>query len=813
MGNLISRPIHIATASSRKSIDWQTKEIFWEDLVNRCRVPKYTDESVAQYFAMTKDEQGKAKDVGGFVGGTLKGKRRKKENIVSRDLVTLDLDHAPQGFWGTFQRLYRGKAAFLYSTHSHTPENPRLRLIMPLAHTIPPEAYEPIARSIAHDLGMDYFDDTTYEASRLMYFPSCPKDGEYIFEEQTGDLLNPEAILSGYDDWHDASSWPISSRESKRTVSEIRKMEDPCLKPGVIGDFCRLYTVSAAIEKFLGEIYEQGTQANRYTYIPGTSSNGLVIYQDKYAHAFQSTDPLHGDHSYNAFDLVRLHLFGKYDREKDLDKMVTDRPSYHKMVSFIYEDDEFQKMKLDAQLENARKDFEGVEQETDDSWKELLSRDKKGKILATQKNFMLLLANLPEFKDTLWFDEFEHRVKVCGRLPWDNYGGLKDRPLSSEDYSMVNAYFVDHFDFSLSRANLIDSVLSVAMRHSKHPVRDYLDTLQWDGVARLDTLFIDFLAAPDENITRIMTRKHLVGAVKRIYEPGCHYDQVIIFTGEQGAGKSTMVKILGGDWSKPMSSKFDGRESIEQLAGAWLLESEELRGWKGAELESIKAFFSRPEDRMRPAYGMATNNYPRQCVFFATTNDRIFLNDTTGNRRFWPIHVRKSSARLSPWEDFTPYYRDQVWAEALHYYHEGEQTYLDPEQEQELLRIQYKFTDSFFADLSAAVEDYLETRLPQEWYTYTRQRRVAYFRFDAGDDMIANMRRDKVCYAEIREECLQGGKFQGRLVKTSELAAILEALPEWEKQDKAMRFGSGYGVNRGYIRRLDNLDDPGNDEL
>lgn len=813
MSTIISRPLHIATASSRRSLGWQTKEIHWEDLVNKCRTPQRTKESVAQYFAMTKDDQGKAKDVGGFIGGALKGKRRKKENVTSRDLITLDLDHAPVGFWDMFQKIYRGTAAFIYSTHSHTPDKPRLRLIIPLDRTIQPEAYEPIARSVAHDLGMDYFDDTTYEASRLMYFPSCPFDAEYVFEEQKGQPLSAQQVLDGYDDWNDVETWPVSSREVKRTIAGVRQMEDPCMKEGVVGDFCRLYPIKEAIETFLSDIYEPGTQPNRYTYKAGTSTNGLVIYQEKYAHAFQSTDPLHGEHSYNAFDIVRLHLFGKYDREKDLDKMVTDRPSYHKMLELVYSDKKFQSMKLEQQLDSARKDFEGVDDDnTDESWKELLVR-KNGKISPIQKNFLLLLDNMNEFRGKIWFDDFEHRVKVTGRLPWDTYGGTEDRPLSSEDYSLINTFFVERFDFGLSRANLADSVVTVAKRHARHPVREYLDSLQWDGIARLDTLFIDFLSATDDDLTRVMTRKHLVAAVKRIYEPGCKYDNVIVFTGEQGAGKSTMISILGGPWSKPMSSKFDGRESIEQLSGAWLLESEELRGWKGAELESIKAFFSRQEDRMRPAYGMATNNYPRQCIFFATTNDSVFLNDPTGNRRFWPIAVRKGSAKFSPWDDFTTHYRDQVWAEALHYYRNGETTFLDPKQEERLIKGQHKFTDSYYEDLKAVIEDYLETRLPQAWYSWSRERRCSYFRYDAGEDMIANMRRDKVSYSEIRKECLQDGKFQGRIVKPSELASIMNELPDWERCEGPLRFGTGYGQQRGYTRIVNPLDDQNSDEL
>lgn len=800
---MLDLTIHISTADKRFSKEWAKKEVKWADLVARCRKPVRTHESVAQYFAMPKAQQSDIKDVGGFVGGTLKGKRRTKENIASRDLLTLDLDSAQAGFWQVFTEMYFNTEAFIYSTHSHTSASPRLRLVIPFSKTISPDAYEPIARSVAHDLGIEQFDDTTYDPARLMYWPSAPSDGEYVFEYQAGKPLDPDRVLSSYDDWHDFGEWPISSRESKRTISEIRKMEDPLLKDGVVGDFCRTFSIADAIERFLPEIYEKGTAKNRFTYKPGTTANGLVIYEGKYAHAFQSTDPLCGPHSYNAFDLVRLHLFGKYDENCSEDRLVQDRPSYKRMLSFVYEDEVFRAAMLSKQLDEAEDDFADSTadgpKEDPNAWRKELEM-RKGAIAPTQRNFILLLDNLPEFKGCIYFDEFEHRVKVHGKLPWDVHTAM-ERPMSSEDYSLINTYFVNRYGFGLSRTNLLDSVVTVAKKHGRHPVREYLDTLVWDGVPRLDTLFIDFLAATDAPLIRTMTRKHLVAAVKRIYEPGCHYDQVIIFSGDQGTGKSTLIKMLGEPWAKPMSSRFDGRESIEQLAGAWLLESEELRGWRGAELESIKAFFSRPEDRMRPAYGMATNNYPRQCVFFATTNDRIFLYDITGNRRFWPIPVRRGFSRLSPWEDFTKYYKDQVWAEAKMRYQQNETTYLDAEDEEVLTRFQAKFTDTYFTELSSAIQSYLDIPLPPNFYSWPRIRRDSYFRLDAGDDFTATILRDKICYAEIRSELFIGGKFQHRVVSTAELAHAMEGIPGWQRCDKPIYFGAAYGKQRGFIRK------------
>lgn len=806
--------LHIATAQTRRSTSWQTKEISWEALIERCRIPLRTSESVAQYFAMTKEQQGEVKDQGGFVGGTLKGKRRTKQNVASRDLITLDLDHAEPGFWQKFTRTYIGTAAFCYSTHSHTPTSPRLRLIIPLEHSIEPEAYEPIARSIADDLGIEQFDDTTYDASRLMYFPSCPADGEYIFEVQKGRAINPEAILSGYDDWHNAELWPTSSREAKRTISSVRQQEDPTTKEGVVGDFCRLYSVPDAIEKFLSDIYAPGTQKNRYTYIPGSTTNGLVIYQDgKFAHAFQSTDPLCGPHSYNAFDLVRLHLFGKYDREKDLDYQVTDRPSWKKMLSFVYQDKDFQAAQSGRRAESARIDFAGVlpEEEQDavdeKAYLSKLDRSKDGKtILPTARNGAIIFANDPLFKGKFWYDEFDDKIKVEGALPWDS--DTDERPISSKDYDMINLFFIKGYGITISRPNLLSIVLGSAQSKQRHPIKDYLNGLRWDGTPRLDTLIVDFLGADNTPLVRQMTRKHLVAAVKRVFFPGCKYDQVLIFTGEQGAGKTTLIQKLGMKWAKTLSSNFSGKESAEQLRGGWLFESGEMNGWRRAEVEAIKKFFSETVDHYRPAYGLTVNDYKRQCVFFATTNDTVFLNDTTGNRRFWPIPIQKKHARLSLWDDFTDDYRDQVWAEAVVRFKECEKTYLDPEAEQELIRWQVEFTDPYSSELTSRIQEFLEIRLPEDWYSRTSAYRQNYFHTDMpSTDLTANLRRDRVCYSEIKSECFYDGKFSGRTITPSEINAVMKELG-WKRMNSVTRFGPGYNSQRFFQRIVSPLDDP-----
>lgn len=172
-------PITIAVGQSRRSTQWQNRDLMWSQLVNRLEIPERTQESAKEYKALPKAQRDEIKDVGGFVGGVLKGGRRKADAITQRRLLTLDLDEVPADAdpWDTVV-LVLGCAAVLYSTHSHRPDAPRLRLVMPLSRAVSPEEYAAVARKIAQDIGIDMCDDTTYEPHRLMYWPSLSYDAE-----------------------------------------------------------------------------------------------------------------------------------------------------------------------------------------------------------------------------------------------------------------------------------------------------------------------------------------------------------------------------------------------------------------------------------------------------------------------------------------------------------------------------------------------------------------------------------------------------------------------------------------------------------
>lgn len=196
--------LFISTGNSRMEKKWNGMEMELEDFRERIYHTIRTAETVEQYRKLSKAKQDDIKDVGGFVLGKLKGGRRKKDCVVFRSALTLDMDYATEDIPEQME-LFFDFRCFIYSTHKHTPEKPRLRLIIPLSRNLSPDEYVAVARKVAEDIGMELFDDTTYEPSHLMYWPSTSADGEFVFRDIEGEILNPDIILSRYTDWHDSS--------------------------------------------------------------------------------------------------------------------------------------------------------------------------------------------------------------------------------------------------------------------------------------------------------------------------------------------------------------------------------------------------------------------------------------------------------------------------------------------------------------------------------------------------------------------------------------------------------------------------------
>ena len=763
------RELNIAYGNSCHAKTWPNKTISFDALCERLSATVRTSESAEEYAVMSKAERDRTKDRGGFVGGQLRDNRRRRETVVSRSMLTEDVDHANPDFITRFALECR-YAACPYTTHGHTPEAPRVRIVIPFTRDVSPDEYTAIARYFAAEWGIDQFDECSYRPHQLMYWPTTPANGEFICKRLEGDWLDPDAFLAEHPEWRDCSLLPTSSRESTVRAQSAARQEDPTAKTGIVGAFCRAYSVEDAIGKFLPDTYEPSATEGRYDYIPADSSAGVVIYDGKFAYSHHATDPVCG-RLLNAFDLVRLHRFGDLDDRVAPETAAGKLPSFKAMTEFALSDEKVKNVFAEERLNRAEAEF------SEDDWQAALDLDKAGCVKNTLRNLTLILENDPALKG-LVFNRLLDGIEIRGEVPWKHPSRFwRD----ADDAQLIS--YVDSRYGAFSARNYDIAVTKVTDDRSYHPILEFIETLpEWDRVPRADTLLVDYLGAADNVYVRAVTRKTLCAAVKRVLEPGVKFDTMLVLNGPQGVGKSTLIAKLAGEWFSDSLNLSDTKDktAAEKLQGYWILEIGELAGLRKAEVETLRSFLSRQNDIYRAAFGKRATPHLRQCVFFGTTNaESGYLRDTTGNRRFWPVRT-PGSGRKHSWELVQDEIR-QIWAEVLVYVRAGEKLYLSPEIEALAQAEQREAMES--DEREGLVRLYLDTLLPENWAgmdLFERRNFLSGGDF-AGPSLSGTVRRTSVSSMEIWCECF--GKERANLHRTdsNEITGILTRLG-WKRQ-------------------------------
>lgn len=293
---------------------------------------------------------------------------------------------------------------------------------------------------------------------------------------------------------------------------------------------------------------------------------------------------------------------------------------------------------------------------------------RKGSVFNTQ----LVLSNDRVWRGVLGYCLFSYRIikKKTPPLSFCVAGEWED-----SDTASLRVWLATKYKFTPSHTEVADALVVVAKANQFHPVRDYLNGVEWDGVCRLSSWLKRALGATDkEEYLSVVGLRFLVGAVARVMRPGCKMDTVLILEGLQGVGKSTVVSVLFGDWFTDAPIPIGDKDAFQVIQGKWCLELAELDSFNKSETTTLKQFFSMPVDRFRPSYGRVALDHPRQTVFMGTTNQEAYLRDYTGNRRFWPVFCSDVSV------EWVRALRDQLWAEAVALYRAGEQWWATSEE-------------------------------------------------------------------------------------------------------------------------------------
>ena len=814
------KKINVVVGNSRKATVWNPLTLTVSELYTRLETPMRGTETLAEYLSMSKADQDTRKDIGGFVGGRLNGQRRKADAVLDRSIVTLDFDNVKP--YGTDEIISTldgaGYGYCVYSTRKHRPEAPRLRIVVVTDRDMTVDEYDAVSRRLAADIGIAMADPTTFEANRLMYWPSCSADGEFVFRYRDAAFLSVNATLARYTDWHDWSERPQVPGATNYQKLAVRQ-GDPEAKAGLIGAFCRVYDIYGAMAAFLPGIYEPvDNDPNRYTYLNGSTTGGAIVYENgKFLYSHHATDPC-GGKLVNAADMVRLHKFGHMDANAALETPTNKLPSYKAFLEFAAADSEVSTLMIRERYEAGQQEFAGLMQsagggsansptptegedgnaEDPNAWMVGLQTSQTGAIKPTIDNIRIILDNDPLLKGKFALNKFAGRGEVLGPLPWEASG--KRRMWSDTDTNGLYWYMEKRYDIT-KRGN-IDAALDIhASTHAFNDVQDYIEGLVWDGTPRLDTLFIDYLGAEDNEYIRAVCRKSFTAAIARAMEPGCKYDNMLILCGRQGIGKSTLLDKMSRGWFNDSIRTFEGKEASELLQGVWLVEVAELDAFRRTDVARIKQFLSLRADRYRAAYGRNVKESPRCCAFFGTCNQMDFLQDMTGNRRFWPVDVgftiepgSEKTHRPNVWQDLTDDVIAQIWAEAKARWQTGEKLYLSGEVELQAQEMQERHREA--SPKEGMIADFIAREIPVDWQKWPIDRRRDWWA-QATHGEVETVKRDRISAIEIWCELYNGNQKDLKQTDTREINNILGRLSNTERANSSIRCGP-YGIQRGF---------------
>ena len=781
----MDRDLKVAFGSGRHALKWSNKTITFDELCDRLKTPVRTPETAEEYPGLPKEERDSIKDKGGLVGGHLREGRRKADNVICRSMGSHDIDEPDEGFLERFRKNHRF-AAVLYSTHGHRPEAPRYRIFTPFTRDVSPDEYVAIMRWLAQEIGIDCVDRCSYQVHQLMYWPTVSSNGEYICERFDGDWLDPDTFLAEHPGWEDIASLPTSSKESTLVKHDIKRQRDPLSKTGTIGAFNNaFFPIHKLLETELADVYEPTADEHRYTHIGSSGTAGAVIYDDRFLYSNHATDPAYGK-LLNAFDLLRIHRWGDMDEKE----------SMQQALSYASGLEEVRRILSEERLKRSGDDCRDLlEDETDDSWKMKLEYEPRtGKIANTLQNIKLIMQNDPFMKHIV-FNQLADGMEIKGEVPWEH----PSKFWRDADDAQLICYVDDHYG-SFSQHNYDIAVTKTVDDRSYHPIRDYFaGLLPWDGKCRVDTLLVDYLGAEDNEYVRAVSRKTLCAAYKRVFSPGIKFDYMIVLNGAQGIGKSTFIGNLGMEWfSDSLNlSDMNDKTAAEKLQGYWILEIGELAGMKKADLDKVKAFISRQDDKYRASFGRRVTPHPRQCIFFGTTNNEHgYLRDITGNRRYWNVRVSGNSV-CKPWQ-LTPEIVAQVWAEVKVLTDAGETLFLPPELEAMAQEEQRGAMEQ--DDREGMVLDYLEMLLPENWDSMDLGERRDYLDSTGlAHRALGTVRRQTVSNLEIWCECFGKRQEDIQTKDSYAIAAIMARLPGWSKAEERVRQPL-YGRQRVYRR-------------
>ena len=769
--------LDLSVAPSVSSRRWEAATLTWERLVDRAHHP----ESV--------------KDCGGYVAGRLKGTARRKGQVEYRSAVTLDADAASETLPALVAGL--GLRALVHSTYSHTRAHPRYRVIFPIMGPgLSEEEYPRVARGLIEALGEAQFDPGSTQPERLMFWPATAAPDEYEVVECQGETATAQGLLR---DFGGLQATPDHKAGPKCDPKEL---------PGVAGAFNRVYDMARAVAEFHLPYDPVDGEPNRWHYTPAESEGGVIVYPDGYVFSNHASDPAYG-RALSMFDLVALHVYGGEDRAAGVPQSTApaDRPSIQRAMREFAARPEIVTELVAADFADVDGDEAGARGLPE--WVlEFHLHPKTGKPLDDVHNWDLLMHHDPVLR-ALARNEMDLTTVTRRPFPWRAVEAGKDDALTNADRAQISAHLQRSYNMPRPAQEQLNGVIDmVAQDNAFHPVVEYLEGLEWDGVSRIET----YLPGAADAYTRRVARLVAVQAVARALDPGVKVDNCLILTGRQGLGKSWFVETMARGWTCTLGP-IEGsglRDTVMAMTRSWVTVADEGFAMKKADAEALKQFVTLTHDVIRLPYAREHVKLPRRQVIWGTTNDAVFLRAQEGNRRFLIVEV----AEKLDFGKYSDEYVNQVWAEAVHIWKTSKAQYglkdnpelfLSSEEEAAAESVRSMATEE--DSLAGLIQSYLDTLVPENWADMSPDERISWLR-DAEQGIVSGTHPiDVVCSLEIWEIALGRERGKHSRVDILQITNALKQLPGWfGPMPKPTRLPF-YGPQRVFAR-LDEPTDP-----
>ncbi len=641
----IEDKIRIAEGINAQTSYWENKSLTWNELKEKLKTPRRTQESMEQYDNYKKADRHKAKDGLGFVGGFCDKNKRTNETIATRSILTLDFDNCDKNIWNKLEQI--NFECVLYSTHSHRADKPKIRCIAPLTREINFNEYNFIMRKIVNNLSLwPEIDISCFKISQFMYYPSCSQDAEFYYSSISGSIINPADFLKP--GWEDEllELRKEDTKDKKTTESKPGPKSNGREKTGPIGEFCRKYTITQVLDQFLSEFYEKGSKKNCYTWINGEGTDGLkILDDDSLCISYHGTDPAGNGQQCNSFDLIKIHLCND-----DLSKAVkwcADKLGMNEAKTKENPDFTFVKWNPDYVMVKFTDTKDGpMTKRLSEYWNMYEGIEKKPKfeeykVLPVIENVECLLRH---YNLSLKYNIFKASFEI-----WVNnkIHRLDDHLVKIIDMGIKHG-------FKPPKEKILPSLIYIARKNKYNPVEDYLKNCHQYYLNNPDNdvfkQISDTITSDNRNkekyIGRFLLQMVYLACSKEDSQTAPQH--LLVLQGKQGIGKTTWFQNL---LPQQLKSKYflggrvlelANKDHIMETITNWLCEIGEIAStFKKSDQEAFKNFVTAFKDKFRIPYAPEPIEQKRRTTLCATTNDVEYLKDLTGTRRFLTLACTK----------------------------------------------------------------------------------------------------------------------------------------------------------------------------